>query len=177
VLEQNSSISIRRLASLDALTLLYNQAHFRRAAGRRIEQSQQTDLGLTMILLDIDNFKDYNDRFGPQAGDAALRYIADILQETLRADDLLARYGSDEFAILMTGRQEAAAATAERIRAIVETHCSPRQNPDLRQLLTASFGVAVFPAPPSPLDEFIERAQQAVQQAKEAGKNRVSVAT
>jgi diguanylate cyclase (GGDEF)-like protein len=175
--EQNSPVSIRRLASLDALTLLYNQAHFRRAVGRRIEQSKQTGLDLTMILLDVDGFKDYNDRFGAQAGDAALCHLADVLQETVRADDLLARYGSDEFAILMTSQRETAATAAERIRLTVEARCSLGQNPELRQPLTASLGVAVFAAPLTTLDEFIERAQQATQSAKQAGKNRVSVAT
>lgn len=174
--EQNSPVSIRRLASLDALTLLYNQAHFNRAGGRRIEQLKQTGLGLTMILLDVDNFKDYNDRFGAQAGDAALRHLADVLQETVRADDLLARYGSDEFAILMTGQHEAAAATAERIRATVEARCSSGQNPELGQPLTASLGVVVLAAPLTTLDEFTGRAQQAVQQAKQSGKNRVAIA-
>lgn len=174
--EQNNPVSIRRLASLDALTLLYNQAHFNRAVGRRIEQLKQTSLDLTMILLDVDGFKDYNDRFGAQAGDVALRYLADVLQETVRADDLLARYGSDEFAILMTSQHEAAAATAERIRVTVEARCVPGQNPELRQPLTASLGVVIFAAPLTTLDEFTGRAQQAVQQAKQAGKNRVVVA-
>jgi diguanylate cyclase (GGDEF)-like protein len=175
--EQNSPISIRRLASLDALTLLYNQAHFNRAIGRRIEQLKQTGLNLTMILLDVDNFKDYNDRFGAQAGDVALRHLADVLQEAVRADDLLARYGSDEFAILMTSQHETAAATAERIRATVEARCSPGQNPELRQPLTASLGVAVFAPPLATLEEFTARAQQAMQHAKQAGRNRVSIAT
>lgn len=174
--EQNSPISIRRLASLDALTLLYNQAYFRRAAARRIERSNPASPDLTLLLLDVDDFKGYNDRFGAKAGDVALQYLADLLQEAVRADDLLARYGSDEFAILMIGHPEAAAATAERIRATVESRGTPAQNPDLKGQFTVSVGVATLATPLATLDALVEAVEREVGRAKQAGRNRISVA-
>ncbi len=84
---------LRRSVDIDPLTALHNQAYFRKAASRRITQAREYDLPLSLAMLDIDDFKDYNDAFGHEAGNAVLRILAGVLRRSMRADDLVARYG------------------------------------------------------------------------------------
>ncbi len=91
--EREEVASLRRSADMDDLTGLSSQAFFRRAAARRIELSKNNDLPLSCAVIDVDDFKPYNDRYGHQAGDEALRCVARVLRESARADDLSARYG------------------------------------------------------------------------------------
>ncbi len=169
--ERNEVALLRRSADIDALTTLYNHAYFRRAAQRRFEQARKYGLPLSIILLDIDDFKTYNDQFGHEAGNVTLGYIAKTLRESARADDLVARYGGEEFAVVVSDQLKEALLVAERIRVNVETQCSPDRNPLFRRRVTVSLGLASISNDTGSLDELIEAADKQMYHAKRAGKN------
>lgn len=169
--ERREVTLLRRWAEIDALTMLYNHAYFRRAAQRRFEQARKYNLPLSIILLDIDNFKAYNDQFGHEAGNVVLRSIAQTLRESARADDLIARYGGEEFVVVMSDTLQDALIAAERIRVNVETQCSPNYNPMFRRRITVSLGVATLSHETGSLEELIEAADKQMYRAKKAGRN------
>jgi diguanylate cyclase (GGDEF)-like protein len=171
--EREEISSLRRSANVDDLTGLSSRFFFRRAAARRIELSRANDLPLALIVLDIDEFKPYNDLYGHQAGDVALRCLADVLGTSARADDLVARYGGEEFVLLMSGDLEAALEVAERIRQRVERECAPEHDASLRRRITISLGVVPLTGDNPTLERLVEAADKEMYRAKRAGKNRV----
>ncbi|MCA1687074.1 MAG: GGDEF domain-containing protein [Actinobacteria bacterium] len=173
--ELNEVGPLRRSADIDPLTALHNQAFFRRAAARRITQAREYGLPLSLAMLDIDDFKEYNDAFGHEAGNAVLRILAGVLRRSVRADDLVARYGGEEFVVLLGGRAGEVHEAMERIRLQVEDRCSPVGDSPVRRQVTVSAGVAAFTEGIQTLEEFIEAADEAMYRAKRAGKNRVAV--
>ena len=172
--ELNEVGPLRRTADIDSLTALHNQAFFRRAAARRITQAQEYDLPLSLAMLDIDDFKEYNDAFGHEAGNAVLRVLAGILRRSVRADDLVARYGGEEFVVLLGGGMHEIEEVMERIRLQVEDRCSPGGDSRVHRQVTVSAGVAVLTENVQTLEELIETADEAMYRAKRAGKNRVA---
>ncbi len=168
--------TLRREAVTDALTHLSNQSYFRRAAFRRFENSLKHGFPLACLVLDVDEFKSYNDRFGHEAGNAMLRCVAQALRGSARADDLVARYGGDEFVMLLNGDLRVAAAVAGRIREQVETHCPSGHEISLVRPITVSVGVAALTAGMSRLEELMDAADEEMYRAKRVGKNTVSVA-
>jgi len=172
--EQNEVSSLRRSANVDDLTGLSSRSFFRRAAARRIELSKNNNLPLSCAILDVDDFKPYNDRFGHEAGDKVLYRIARVMRESARADDLVARYGGEEFALLMSGDLEDAVEVAERIRERVEWQCSPEYDASMRRQITVSLGVAPLSENVRTLEHLVEAADSEMYRAKRAGKNRTS---
>jgi diguanylate cyclase (GGDEF)-like protein len=168
---------LRRSADIDPLTALHNQAFFRRAAARRITQAREYGFPLSLAMLDIDDFKEYNDAFGHEAGNAVLRILAGVLRRSVRADDLVARYGGEEFVVLMGGQPGEVHEAMERIRLMVESRCSPVDDNPVHRQVTVSAGVATLTDSVQTLEEFIEAADEAMYRAKRAGKNRVADAT
>ncbi len=174
--ELNEVGPLRRSADIDPLTALHNQAFFRRAAARRITQAREYGLPLSLAMLDIDDFKDYNDAFGHESGNAVLRILAGVLRRSVRADDLVARYGGEEFVVLLGGHLEEVEEAMERIRLQVEDRCSPVGDSPVRRQVTVSAGVAALTDTVQTLEELIEAADEAMYRAKRAGKNRVAAA-
>jgi diguanylate cyclase len=161
-----------RYAHLDPLTNLHN----RRWLDRTLRRLVSVDAGapVTLVLLDIDHFKDYNDRYGHVAGDQALRAIAGALAEHLRPDDEAARYGGEEFAVIL-GRTplEQGLAVAERLREVVcRTRVTTGAGEPLPSL-TISLGVAQHRPGQSP-EELLAAADAGLYRAKRAGRNRVA---
>ena len=173
--EREEVASLRRSADMDDLTGLSSRAFFRRAAVRRIELSKNNDLPLSCAVIDVDDFKPYNDRYGHQAGDEALRCVARVLRESARADDLSARYGGEEFVLLMSSDVEDAVEVAERVRRVVEYECSPERDASLSCQITVSLGIASLAADTQTLEQPIEAADREMYRAKRVGKNRMSV--
>jgi diguanylate cyclase (GGDEF)-like protein len=167
---------LRKSVELDSLTQVYNLSYFQRAAARRIDQAKRYHLPLALAMLDVDDFKLYNDTFGHAAGNLALQAMAKSLQETVRLDDLLARYGGEEFVVLMINPPKTARIAAERIRFTIESVCSPQRNSLFEKQVTISIGLATLSPTTQSLGELIEAADQALYSAKKAGKNRVSAA-
>jgi diguanylate cyclase (GGDEF)-like protein len=167
---------VERQAVTDALTGLANRRQFYEVLGREYERAQRFGTPLSLILLDIDDFKQINDTRGHLAGDAVLHGVATTLGELIREIDMAARYGGEEFAILLpqTG-QEGAAQLAERLRR--EIAARPiRFGPDEIDGITASFGVAAGPEEAMTQIDLIASADAALYQAKRDGKNHVTVA-
>lgn len=173
--ERGEVASLRRSADLDDLTSLPNRSFFRRAAERRFQLSRENDIPLSCVVMDIDDFKPYNDAFGHGVGDRALICIAEALRRSARADDIVARYGGEEFVLLMNGDLEAAATLAERIRSVVERRCSPESESLVKRQLTISLGVASLASGTVNLADLLRAADEEMYRAKRAGKNRVYV--
>ncbi len=155
-------------AHTDSLTQLWNHGYFQHILQELTEKakSQKPPQHISLLLIDIDDFKKYNDQHGHQKGDEILKAISHILKEQCRKMDFVCRYGGEEFAIILpnTNKNEAIA-TAERIRKTVEN----------AQLPTLSIGIATFPDDAQSKPELIELADSALYRAKRKGKNRAEV--
>jgi diguanylate cyclase (GGDEF)-like protein len=161
---------VARQASTDGLTELANRREFEDSLANEISRAERFGGSLALILADLDNFKQVNDRFGHQAGDEVLRAFADILRETVRDIDVAARYGGEEFAILLPQTDVAGAERlAQRLRESVETR-PMTQAQDRPVVVTSSFGVASFPEAGTAAGLFAA-ADEALYRAKRAGKN------
>jgi len=166
---------LERLAVTDPLTGLWNRRKFFEEAERSLSLLQQTGGPFSVVLLDIDGFKDFNDRFGHQVGDRVLRDVAGVLGDARAGSDLVARYGGEEFVVALPGADESGArAAAERIREGV-ARLRWEDTP-----ITVSAGVSTLAdvgergRPVRPLlDAAIGAADQALYRAKAAGRNRV----
>src|SRR6478609_3468847 len=165
------------LAITDGLTDLYNHRHFRERLSLEMERSNRTGLPLSVLMIDVDHFKGYNDRHGHLAGDNALRGVSKILQHGRRANDVVARYGGEEFAIILldVGRN-AAKEVAERICAQVAEFPFEFGSTQPSGKLTISVGVASFPDDGAEPALVLAAADRALFAAKNAGRNRVRVA-
>ena len=171
-----SEVALLRLsADVDRMTGLYNYNFFQRAATRRIHEARDYGLPLACFMIDVDDFKDYNDRYGHQAGNGALQCVAKVLRGASRANDLTARYGGEEFVMLVAEGPEEAAALAERICSVVESECThERRGSTLRRPLTVSVGVAFLSGRTETLEDLVEAADDQMYHAKRAGKNRTA---
>ena len=163
---------VQRQAITDGLTELPNRRQFEQSLAGEIARAERFGGTLALILGDLDDFKQVNDRHGHQTGDDVLRSFANVLRETLRDVDLPARYGGEEFAVLLPQTDAAGAQmVAERLRQrLSERPLTAR--PGALVAVTASFGVATFPDCANPASLFAA-ADQALYRAKAAGKNRV----
>jgi diguanylate cyclase (GGDEF)-like protein/PAS domain S-box-containing protein len=159
------------LAITDGLTGLVNHKQFHEEIHKAIAHAKRYGNAFSILMLDIDFFKQYNDGFGHPAGDEAIRMFADLLKQQVRATDIVARYGGEEFGVLLAmADQEAARLLAERIREAVE------QAPWPLQPITTSVGLATFGKDGETSQEVLEAADRALYEAKRAGRNRVAVA-
>jgi diguanylate cyclase (GGDEF)-like protein/excisionase family DNA binding protein len=158
-------------AITDGLTGLYNHRHLHEVLAEHVERSVEEGAPLSLLFCDLDLFKDYNDRFGHAAGDAALRVTARVIETCTRRADLAARYGGEEFAVLLPGASRAEAlAIAGRIRVAI----ADRYRDDGG--LTISIGVATFPEDASGKATLLEVGDQAMYEAKRLGRDRVVAA-
>lgn len=169
--------AIRQVAETDALTGLANRAAFDAHLDQALRQAAQAGEPLSLILLDVDHFKQFNDRHGHQAGDAVLREVAGCLRETAGSALFVARYGGEEFAVIagaMTG--ERLRALAERLRQALEHRTIQHEGVQLR--VTASFGAATIRRTSDVPDggRLIEAADRQLYAAKRNGRNRVELA-
>jgi diguanylate cyclase (GGDEF)-like protein len=163
-----------QLATLDGLTNIANHRRFKEFLAQEWQRSQRDIESLSLLLIDIDYFKFYNDTYGHQGGDDCLKRVAGVLSETIkRATDLAARYGGEEFVIVLTRTDaQGAAIVAERIRARVEALQIAHIASKVNSYLTLSIGVAtVIPDQNMEADDLIAAADRALYRAKENGRN------
>lgn len=165
--------AMEELSVTDPLTGLYNRRFLERRMEEEISRCLRQDLSLTIIMLDLDNFKNYNDLCGHIAGDKALRRTARILRHSAREMDIVTRYGGEEFCILLpaTSKKESLL-VAERIRHAIERENFPGEKDLPLGKLTASMGIASFPADGDSARAIVNAADIALYRAKSAGRNR-----
>jgi diguanylate cyclase (GGDEF)-like protein len=171
--------SLLRLSLLDALTGIGNRRCFDDALSAMWQASVRDKLPLSLVMMDVDLFKTYNDFYGHAAGDACLREVAACLvRSSRRRHDFLARYGGEEFAAVLPETGLAAAVeVAERLRESVWSAAIPREPPVPDAVVTISAGVACFvPARGGSQEDLIKAADEALYAAKTRGRNRVAVA-
>ena len=167
---------IQKQAKTDPLTQLLNRREFEEQLAREVERAQRFGTPVGLVVLDLDDFKLINDRFGHLAGDGVLKAAAGAIRQCTREIDQPARWGGEEFAVILphTGI-DGAARLAERLRQAIAERQIP--TPDGRSVrVTASFGVAALPGSGSTQVELTAAADDAVYRSKRAGKNRVSLA-
>jgi diguanylate cyclase (GGDEF)-like protein len=167
-----SNARLKEFSFKDEVTGLYNRRFFSIRLEEEVSRYRRFNHPVSVMLVDLDGFKDVNDELGHGAGDETLRDMADILLKYSRGINVICRYGGDEFAVLLVETSKAGARLyADRIRQVLATY--PFAN---GRRVTASFGIAALPEDVAPAaDDLIRAADEALYAAKRAGKNRVSV--
>lgn len=163
---------LEQLATTDGLTGLYNHRHFYSRLAEEVQRAKRYQHSLSMIMADIDEFKKFNDTFGHLTGDSVLRIIAGLVSENARENDLVARYGGEELAIILPETDLATTRlVAERMRRVIES------SPELIKLsgkpVTVSFGLAELDEATDTPVAFVQMADIMLYRAKEKGRNRV----
>jgi diguanylate cyclase (GGDEF)-like protein len=162
--EENHRLS--GIAVMDMMTGLSNYRAFCERLHQETEKAILSSSPLSMLLFDVDNFKQYNDQYGHPQGDELLRRISAIVRENMRCTDFPARYGGEEFAVLFPGVDKfGAVAAAERLRSAIEAYHMPNRS------ITISVGVAEYPADTRRADDLVSQADKAMYTAKSYGKN------
>ena len=168
-LERNASLE--QLAERDGLTGLINHRAFHLRLAHEVEHSARVGTSMSLLLIDLDHFKEVNDQYGHLAGDEVLRRVAVVLSEVAREGDVVARVGGEEFCVLLPNTPGIGARLpAERVRSAVATLRDPVP-------LTVSIGVSSFPDDATTARDLFERADEAMYEAKRRGRNRVHMGT
>lgn len=177
-IETNQALT--RISYTDPLTKLPNRRQFDETFAARWDAARAAGTQLGLLMIDIDNFKSYNDLHGHPRGDTCLADVAAALQRQVRIDiDLVARLGGEEFAMILPGAQvPTALAAAERLRTAVECLAVPHEGANMPGVVTVSIGVAVAqPRPGIAADDLLAAADEALYQAKNNGRNRIELAS
>ena len=158
----------QELSVTDGLTDLYNQTHFFLLLNLQLERSRRYGNAFSLILFDVDNFKNYNDSNGHIAGSEALRKVAHLMRKVFRASDMLAKYGGDEFVVILPNSDKIGAFLgAERIREMVEN--------EIFTGVTLSLGIASYPEHGTSTRDILDRADRAMYFAKQTGRNKTVI--
>ncbi len=176
---------LQLLSITDYLTGAFNRRYFYEATDRILLRAQAEGFRVTCLLYDIDDFKRYNDTYGHAAGDEILRDTARMMRQITRAQDIVARIGGDEFAVLFWDADkprspnsrppETAYSLADRFRRGVHKHAFRSLGPEARGTLSISGGLASYPWDGKSVRELLSRADAALQQAKDSGKNSIRI--
>ncbi|MBE0599320.1 MAG: diguanylate cyclase [Desulfuromonadales bacterium] len=168
--------STRQLSNMDELTRLANRRYFQEILRREVAQAHRYPSDFSLIMVDVDHFKRYNDTHGHLCGDTALRMVADLLLQNTRGIDLVSRFGGDEFVVLLpkTDRGGALAAAEKLRQCVAETAFPGARRSQPGGSLTISLGVAAFPDDARDIFELLDRADRSLYRAKQDGRNRAT---
>lgn len=167
--QQEANSRLERLATTDGLTKLTNHRTFQEQLGEAFDRSLHSSVCLSLVMLDVDYFKQYNDAFGHPKGDLVLKRVADIMKAQVRKIDTAARYGGEEFALLLPKADASQAMTiAEQLRAAIENA------PWIERTITVSVGVATLTPEIATASTLLEHADAALYSSKQQGRNRVT---
>jgi len=173
---QEAVKELERQALSDALTGIYNRRYFNEIITAETQRSERSEHPLTLLMIDVDHFKQFNDTHGHPAGDTVLIEVANLLNDNLRSTDVVARYGGEEFvALLLDTDREAGVAAAEKLRASIADHRFEGEETQPLGTLSISVGVASLPFDTDHAAALIRYADEALYQAKAEGRNRVAL--
>jgi diguanylate cyclase (GGDEF)-like protein/PAS domain S-box-containing protein len=169
--------TLRAQSIRDPLTALFNRRYMEESLEREMHRAVRKQRPLGVIMLDLDHFKQFNDTFGHEAGNALLRAVGDLLQTHTRKDDIACRYGGEEFMVILPeATLDVARQRAETLREAV-SHLSVQHGGKLLGTITVSLGVAAFPEHGEAAEDIVQAADTALYRAKDEGRNCVVVAT
>jgi len=172
-LEETKEI-LRELATKDGLTDIYNYRYFKDTLNKEIERARRNKSQFTLIMFDIDYFKNYNDTYGHLAGDEVLRTIAGLIKRNIRSIDTAARYGGEEFALIFPNTDKnAGKIVAKKLKDLVDNCRFNQDNTRPNGKISISIGVSTFPYNGATGEELIECADRRLYIAKANGKNQV----
>jgi diguanylate cyclase (GGDEF)-like protein len=167
----------RELSFTDELTGMFNRRYFNQRFDREMQRALRYERPLTAIMIDIDHFKTFNDNHGHLMGDRVLRIVAELLESNIRKADIPARFGGEEFVILLPEiDKEHGYKVAEKLRRAVEKAEFPKEETQPLGRITISLGVASFPEDSTSAPDLLERADRALYLAKTLGRNQVAIA-
>ena len=173
---QRARQRIKHLSETDSLTGCFNRRAFAQFISQEYQRSVRYKQPFSLLMIDTDNLKQVNDTYGHNAGDELIKFFAKIIQHCLRSNDIVARYGGDEFLILLVETNLSAAnKVAKRINRLIRS--TPLKLTNQKISTTASIGIANFPQHGNFIDELINRADLAMYHSKLNGKNQVSIFT
>ncbi|TSJ88155.1 GGDEF domain-containing protein [Chitinimonas sp. BJB300] len=176
VTNMNLRENLRRQSIVDALTGLYNRRFLNETLERELVRANRQNTPLSLVMLDVDHFKRFNDNHGHEAGDQVLRHIAQLLLKSLRGSDLACRFGGEELTLIMPETDQVAAlAKCELLREQI-AQLTVRVGGVVLPAVTISMGLAVYPRDGEQADTLIQHADAALYRAKNDGRNRVEVA-
>jgi diguanylate cyclase (GGDEF)-like protein len=165
---------MEKLATTDGLTELNNHRQFQELLSQELQRSRRYNRMVSLLLMDIDHFKSFNDTYGHPVGDLVLKEIAACIRQSIRSNDIPARYGGEEFTVILPETNEQGGLTmAERIRSTIERHTIHSLNRQLK--VTVSIGCASYVASQIEQKDLIDRADKALYYSKEHGRNRVAL--
>lgn len=168
--------TLRTLSIRDPLTGLFNRRYLEESLVRELHRAARSDKPLSVIMIDVDHFKRFNDQFGHEAGDLVLRTFAEIIQQHIRKSDMACRLGGEELVVVLPDAGiEVASARAEALRQAIHDLALRYQNKPLGSV-TASFGVAVYPDHATTSEALLQAGDTALYRAKHEGRNRVCIA-
>lgn len=173
---EKANIELEVMAITDGLTKLYNHRYFQDCLDQAVSIAQQECNSLSLMILDLDHFKYYNDLFGHHAGDMLLAELADLLIRELGPNDMLARYGGDEFTVILYGSDNNhALKVAESLRTAVEAFPFRGREQQPEGKITVSIGVASYPENAKTKEELLRLADEALYKAKSCSRNKVEL--
>jgi len=171
--EHAETLSLKIKSTTDDLTHLYTHGFFQTFLARKVDDIKSGNSELTVLFLDIDDFKQYNDLYGHQEGDYVLRKIAQTITQEARGDDIASRYGGEEFTLILGCDFDTAVRVAERLRSGVEEHCSTFADANMKRSVTVSIGLASFDRDADSAEKLVNIADARMYEAKRRGKNQV----
>jgi diguanylate cyclase (GGDEF)-like protein len=174
IVDKDQYHQTKNSAIRDPLTSLYHQGFLKDYLERELGKAKRCKTILSILFLDIDHFKELNDRYGHETGNSVLQKIAEILMRSSRKADVVARYGGEEFVIVMSQTSgKTAMNVAQRLRHSIETHQFRISNSSEKVQITVSGGVATYPSDALEGEVLLNQADQALYLAKSRGRNRI----
>jgi diguanylate cyclase (GGDEF)-like protein len=167
---------VKNLSLTDGMTNLHNYRYFTIRLKEELNRAKRNKTKVSLLILDIDHFKNYNDTLGHQAGDEALRTLGRVLKSTVRDEDIVSRYGGEEFCIILPDISKSdIMPLGERVRRIIELHQFYKERVQPEGKVTVSLGGATYPDDAKDGDELVAKADQALYKAKNYGRNRLVI--
>lgn len=171
--EHKETIKLKHQSTTDDLTNLFTHGFFQTYLVNKVSNLRSDGTELTVLFADIDDFKQYNDKFGHQEGDYVLQKVAEVITGEARGEDLASRYGGEEFTLLLGCDFDTAATVAERLRMSIADRCSKLADPEMKRDVTVSIGIASYGHDSTEADKLVKIADSRMYMAKARGKNQV----